>query len=166
MKVMPILHSDGQVIPYEMVKQHEKQVMINHGGQTVEKICERGGLDWVELYCVLKDKPFNKTILPEFAMYGVLDKIYKFYGNPTTNKTPDYKLNLRPCIVKLPHDRNHFSVDAYFHRWCDRCKMVEQSHLVGGGPGGLINYVVGIIEYEDGTIDECDPKNIKFTDRR
>lgn len=73
--------------------------------------------------------------------------------------------NLRPCVVKLEEDKNDFEVNAYFHGWFSRSKSVDPSLLNGWYIDGIINYVVGIIEYEDGTIDECKPENIRFTDR-
>lgn len=62
MTYFPILHSNGKTIPYKLVKQHEKQVMKNHGGQTVDEISKRGGLDYIELYCVLNNKEFDSKI--------------------------------------------------------------------------------------------------------
>jgi hypothetical protein len=44
------------VVPYDLVKRHEKQAMANHG-QTVDRLAERGGLSWLELLMVLTDKP-------------------------------------------------------------------------------------------------------------
>lgn len=161
MRTFPILHGHGRTIPYDLVKQHERQVVINHSNQTLDRIAERGGLDWVELYCVLNDLPHNKNIPLALAVEYVLTKINEFVEKIEHDKP----LDLRPGIVKLEKDKNKFEVDAYFHRWYDKSKVIEPSLLVGGGSGGIINYVVGIIEYEDGTIDECLPKNIKFTDR-
>jgi hypothetical protein len=99
----------------------------------------------------LNDVPYNKNIMPEVAKYGVLNIVRDF------NKSKNNKLDLRPCIVKLPNDPNNLEVDAHFHRWIEKREVIA--------PGGIVTYTVGIIEYGDGTIDECHPKNIKFTDR-
>lgn len=179
MKVMPILDSGGtRTIPYALVKQHEEQVKINHSGQTVDRICERGGLSWVELYCVLHDHKYVENISQEIAIDSVsrmidefIEKYGRICGNPEvkvvtiSNEKPKNKhpLNLRPCEVRLDPDK--ITVNAHFHRWCDFSVIVEPSLLVGGGQGGVNRHIVGIIEYEDGTIDEVSPKNIKFTDR-
>jgi hypothetical protein len=160
MKEFPVLNTNGETIPYELVKKHEKQVMINHGGQTVERISERGGLDWVELFCVLNDRGFDSVMPIKHCKIRVIDMVEQFKGI-----TADVKPHLRPCVVKLQNDPNGFEVDAHFHRWCEKSKIIEPSILVGGGPGGVISYVVAIIEYGDGTIDECNPKDIKFMDR-
>jgi hypothetical protein len=67
MKTFPILDScvrrcreqhfhSPLVVPYDLVKRHEKQALANHG-QTVDRLAERGGLSWLELLLVLTDKP-------------------------------------------------------------------------------------------------------------
>lgn len=47
-------------IPFELVKDHEKQAMINHCDQNLEKLASRGGLSPAELYCVINDLGFYK----------------------------------------------------------------------------------------------------------
>jgi hypothetical protein len=39
-------------VPWDLVAPHEAQALINHG-QTLERLHARGGLDCVELYCVM-----------------------------------------------------------------------------------------------------------------
>jgi hypothetical protein len=140
------------LVPYDLVKIHEKQVMINHSNQSVDKIAERGGLDWVELYCVLTDTLYDHRISHDLARTRTFDIIDDFIKRTKNNKP-----NLRPCEVRI----DKLTVDAYFHTWCNK----SQPTYIPGWPDQIVNYTVGIIEYEDGTIDECHPKNIKFTDR-
>jgi hypothetical protein len=64
---------------------------------------------------------------------------------------------LRKCIVK---DR-----PAYFHKWSDKSEIVPPSHMIGGHGGRVITLTVGIVEYEDGTVHECYPSEVRFTDR-
>lgn len=45
-------------VPWDMVAPHEAQALRNHG-QTLERLAERGGLDWSELLRVLEDRPFT-----------------------------------------------------------------------------------------------------------
>ena len=66
------------------------------------------------------------------------------------------KLEYRPCMV---HDRK-----ALFHRWADRAMPVPDSMLVGGHRAGQTWTVIGIIEYEDGTVHEAYPYEIRFVD--
>lgn len=49
----------AEYVPYEVVKEHESQAMKNHGGQTVDRLAQRGGLAWDELYCTLTDSPLS-----------------------------------------------------------------------------------------------------------
>lgn len=62
----------------------------------------------------------------------------------------------RPCIVD--------GKKAVFHRWHEFCNVVEASPLIGGAPAGQIKYTLGTVEFEDGTIKEVAPHNIKFAD--
>lgn len=66
-------------------------------------------------------------------------------------------MGLRPCIV---NDKK-----ALFHRWNEISNVVDASPFIGGHPGGIIKFTRGIIEYEDGTISECNPTEIRFVDR-
>lgn len=45
-------------IPWDMIAPHDKQAQANHGGQTIQRLYERGGLDATEALAVLEDKPF------------------------------------------------------------------------------------------------------------
>lgn len=58
-KQFPILGSQGAKIDWQLVADHCKQARANHY-QTVERLAERGGLAWSELYAVLHDRPWQK----------------------------------------------------------------------------------------------------------
>ena len=64
---------------------------------------------------------------------------------------------LRPCIVKN-------SVNALFHCWNFRSQVIGESYLRGGHPAGQISATFAIVEYEDGTIHEVEPTQIRFVD--
>lgn len=53
---------------------------------------------------------------------------------------------------------------ALFHRWELYSKVVGASALVGGSSAGQVSYTLGIVEYEDGTIDRVFAERIKFCD--
>jgi hypothetical protein len=163
MNLIKIMHSEGQTVPYDLVKQHEEQVMSNHG-QTVDMIMDRGGLDWVELYCVLNDIPFNSKIPIDKARFAVLDDIYNFNNKEMITSIKANKLGLRPCNVNYEIKGEKISRKAYFHQWCSRSDILTPSPMVGGRPGGVLMYVTGLVEYEDGSVAECSPKSIIFTD--
>lgn len=75
----------------------------------------------------------------------------------------------RPCVVLyLDWDENRKIVkkskNALFHRWADKAEIVPPSVLKGGHGGGIVRGVLAIVEYEDGTVGEVLPENIKFVD--
>ena len=37
---------------------------------------------------------------------------------------------------------------------------------MGGAPAGQINYLYGVVEYEDGSVHLCVPSQIQFTDEK
>ena len=64
--------------------------------------------------------------------------------------------HLRPCVVgnKL----------ALFHTWEQFANVVPPGMAIGSAPGGQVATMFGIVEYEDGSIDEVQPKTIRFVD--
>lgn len=58
-KQFPILNSQGAKVDYQLVADHGKRARENHY-QTVERLAERGGLSWAELYAVVHDRKFEK----------------------------------------------------------------------------------------------------------
>lgn len=61
---------------------------------------------------------------------------------------------LRPCFVDGKR--------ALFHRWEDKAQVIGESPLAGGHSAGQLWVVVGIVEFEDGTVKEVYPYNIRF----
>ena len=57
-------------IPWEAIAPHEKQAMSNHS-QTIKRLAERGGLDWVEALAVMEDRKWVR-LDSEFARKKVL----------------------------------------------------------------------------------------------
>ena len=56
MKKYPILGTT-EYIPFEMMLEHEKQCYINHN-QSVQRLAERGGTDYLETYYILNDSKY------------------------------------------------------------------------------------------------------------
>lgn len=88
-------------------------------------------------------------------------------------------IDYRPCMVHIPEQREYFyanrkreyrmkkpseDVAALFHCWNHRSEVVGESPLRGGHPGGQISGTFAIVEYEDGTVHEVEPQNIRFVD--
>lgn len=53
---------------------------------------------------------------------------------------------------------------ALFHKWNDYSQVVEESPLIGGAPAGEIKYTLGLVEFENGVVDEVSPRRITFKD--
>lgn len=59
----PILNSDRtpdlpRSVPWALVAPHERQAIRNHG-QSLNRLAERQGLSWVELWHVINDKDWD-----------------------------------------------------------------------------------------------------------
>lgn len=63
---------------------------------------------------------------------------------------------MRPCVV---HGKK-----ALFHRWIDKCEVVPPSLMRGGHGGGELRETLALFEYEDGTVGEALPQNVRFLD--
>ena len=86
---------------------------------------------------------------------------------------------LRLCIVHIPEKREYFrenrerkyrakesekNIKALFHCWGFRSELCDASPMIGGHPGGQVSGTFAIVEYEDGTIHEVEPTQIRFVD--
>lgn len=61
MELFPIM-MDGrrtEYIPYSLIECHETQAIKNHS-QTLKRLAERSGLDYVEALAVLEDRPYKR----------------------------------------------------------------------------------------------------------
>jgi len=61
----------------------------------------------------------------------------------------------RPCFVK--------GKKALFHRWEEIAQIRDA--VMTGQMSGQIKQTFGIVEYEDGTIYQCYPNEVRFCDR-
>lgn len=53
---------------------------------------------------------------------------------------------------------------AMFNCWSQENQIVEPSICVGGHGGGVIAGVLGIVEFEDGSVAKVYPEKIQFAD--
>jgi len=58
-KTFPILKGEGASIDYQLVADHAEQARANYY-QSVDRLAERGGLSWCELYAVLHNRKWEK----------------------------------------------------------------------------------------------------------
>ena len=46
-------------LPWEFIREHDRQARTNHGGQTLARLSERGGLSPSETLAVLRDREWS-----------------------------------------------------------------------------------------------------------
>ena len=89
-------------------------------------------------------------------------------------------IDYRPCIVNIPEISEKIrnmkgksttmvlkeaeEYKALFHCWNHRSELYDASPMIGGHPGGQVSGTFAIVEYEDGTVHEVEPQNIRFVD--
>lgn len=91
-------------------------------------------------------------------------------------------IEYRSCMVHIPAKKQSYrkkgdrinayekeiepehEIKALFHCWSHRSEVVGESPLRGGHPGGQVSGTFAIVEYEDGTVHEVEPQNIRFVD--
>ena len=65
--------------------------------------------------------------------------------------------NRRPCMTKD-------GKKCFFHCWNHESNIVGPSLLKGGHSGGVVSGVLGILEFEDGSIKKMSIEKFKFVD--
>ena len=70
----------------------------------------------------------------------------------------------RPCEVSFFSQEGYVTRKALFHQWAERAVLIGESPLVGGHPSGVEKWTVGIVEFEDGSVQEVHPTQITFSD--
>ncbi len=56
------------------------------------------------------------------------------------------------------------NIKSLFHCWSHRSEVVGESYLRGGHSAGQVSSTFAIVEFEDGTVHEVEPWNIRFAD--
>ncbi len=86
MRQFPILYAGRQrkehrwwpkSISWNLIEPHRNHAEKNHG-QTLERLAERGGLDPVELWCVINDRGWFGAELPDEE--SAMEMIIEFTG--------------------------------------------------------------------------------------
>lgn len=91
-------------------------------------------------------------------------------------------IEYRPCMVHIPAKKQNYrnkgdelnvyekeiepehEIKSLFHCWNHRSELYDASPMIGGHPAGQISSTFAIVEYEDGTIHEVEPTQIRFVD--
>lgn len=74
------------------------------------------------------------------------------------NNNIEIKNELRPCLVK--------GAKALFHKWVDYQKPVPGGITPIDPPPGQIKCTFGLVEYENGQVEEVSPNKIEFCDNK
>ena len=74
-----------------------------------------------------------------------------------TLPTVDFTLKYERRLCKVKNEL------GYFHCWEHYSNPVPAGLTIGSPPAGIISYVSGIVEFEDG-VRHVDPTEIKFCD--
>lgn len=102
-----VLGSHGKVtIPWMVIAPHAAQAYKNHL-QSLERLNERGGLDWAEMLAVLEDRQWERMD-PKEAMPKVLDIVAKTV-----------------CTVKMVEYEGHYVPE-------ECCSMTNPATTQGG----------------------------------
>ena len=64
-------------VPWALVAPHEAQALKNHGGQSLERLAERGGLSLDELVAVLEDRRWL-SMPDEYALQNLQNHLDEF----------------------------------------------------------------------------------------
>ena len=91
-------------------------------------------------------------------------------------------IDYRPCMVHIPAKKQSYrkkgdrinayekeieperEIKAMFHCWNHRSELYDASPMIDGHPGGQVSGTFAVVEYEDGTVHEVEPQNIRFVD--
>lgn len=77
----PVIGTKPQeYIPHEVLIPHEKRAIYNHGGQSLKRLAERGGLSWYEILCVLEDTRDIENVKNEDCKRRVWKHILRYYN--------------------------------------------------------------------------------------
>jgi len=68
-------------IPWRVIAPHEQQAQRNHGGQTLQRLKERGGLCACEATAVLEDRPWHRFENHEDAERRLVELVEAAHGD-------------------------------------------------------------------------------------
>lgn len=65
----------GPSIPWAMIAPHEGRALRNHGGQSLERLAERGGLDPIEIRATLEERGFVEPFDPKGDLAWLQERV-------------------------------------------------------------------------------------------
>lgn len=80
---MPIIGTRFGVI-WTPTPEDRAQAKNNHGGQSLEKLASRGGVDWSELHAILEHEDYDASVRIEDLSRQCVDTILRMRANTET----------------------------------------------------------------------------------
>lgn len=81
-------------VPWAMLAPHDRRAQKNHGGQTLHRLAERGGLDPIELVCVLDDREY-----PQDTVRADIPKAKQWAVNEVIKRVAAWEGNAAPVVT-------------------------------------------------------------------
>lgn len=108
----PILSraKEKEYIPWSVLEPFEERAMNNHGGQTLKRLAERGGLSWLEVLVILEDQDW-KTIP-------------RLYNGKESDEREE---NAKQKVLQLIEDKQK-RIEAIENNNCVKCSMLDLLH--------------------------------------
>lgn len=113
----------GPAIPWVLLAPHERQARSNHGGQSLERLADRGGLSPCEALAVLEDRPWRR--MPPGEAAAELGRLLEQSSAVRAEE-------LRACLDGLLALRARLGWECLTHRrescdcwWCEAERLVE-----------------------------------------
>lgn len=122
-------------VPLDMVLPHDKQAQANHGGQTLAVLASRGGLDPIELVCVLDDRAYpwdqvraDPAAVKQYAVAEVIKRAaaWERRGGLTAKLVPGFVWACGVCGMCCPAQADQTGVPPPKVQ-CSFCKTVHQA---------------------------------------
>jgi hypothetical protein len=98
-------------VPWNVIAPHEPQAMRNHGGQSLERLAQRGGLGPCEALAVLEDRAWAR--MDQTAAFAKLSGLcasgaYVFTISRPNDDTAEYALD-GAHLIRANHDEHGWS---------------------------------------------------------
>lgn len=104
-------------IPWSMIQPHEAQARANHGGQSLTRLAERGGLSICEVLAVLDNRRWQRTPKP-IAMAALLRRMAEFHA-PASDVPGEAQTRETVCPKCEGKSREYLNLK--YLAFCDEC---------------------------------------------
>lgn len=104
-----------KTVPWEFLAPHEEQAKLNHGGQSLEQLAERGGLSVVEIYAIVHNLTWKAVMV---------------YAAGTGRAQADLAAWLNRHIPEdtTPDPRDALAVEGLVYQCGDHCDILQSDN--------------------------------------